>query len=88
MIDYSLAKHWAKYVHALAIIQSGEDEFKPGDGGRAFGLLQMHPARYNDEVRYTVESTLVSYDTSAMTSGCGGFPGLAQLRHSSPVFDL
>jgi len=61
MIDYSPAKHWAKYVRALAIIESDEDEFKPGDGGRAFGLLQMHPDRYNDEVRYTAESALAQY---------------------------
>jgi hypothetical protein len=28
------------------MIESGENEQKPGDGGRAFGLQQMHPASF------------------------------------------
>lgn len=43
-IDYSSAGPWTEHVRALAVIESGEDIGKIGDGGRAFGLLQQHPA--------------------------------------------
>ena len=46
MIDYSIAGHWADAVHAIAIIESGETPTPIGDGGRAFGLLQTHPALF------------------------------------------
>ena len=44
MSDYSLAGPWADHVHALAIIESNETSNLVGDGGRAFGILQQHPA--------------------------------------------
>lgn len=43
-INYSSAGPWAEHVRALAVIESGEDVGRIGDGGRAFGLLQQHPA--------------------------------------------
>jgi hypothetical protein len=49
-IDYNVAGKWANHVRALAIIESQEDDEAIGDGGRAFGLLQMHPARFVEEV--------------------------------------
>jgi len=33
-IDYSVAGKWANYVRALAIVESGENEFAFGDDGR------------------------------------------------------
>lgn len=44
MINYSLAQTYAEYVRALAIIESGENPNLIGDNGRAWGLLQQHPA--------------------------------------------
>ncbi|MBV8359365.1 MAG: hypothetical protein JO189_15730 [Deltaproteobacteria bacterium] len=46
MIDYSAAGEFAEAVQAFAMIESGESERATGDGGRAFGLLQMHPATF------------------------------------------
>lgn len=43
-IDYSIAGRWADVVHALAIVESSENPSAIGDHGRAFGLLQQHPA--------------------------------------------
>jgi len=45
-IDYSGANELAQVVRAFAIIESGEKESAVGDGGQAFGLLQMHPATF------------------------------------------
>ena len=49
MIDYSHAGKWAYHVRALAIVESQENEREMGDGGRAFGLLQMHADRFLQE---------------------------------------
>ena len=43
-IDYSGAGEFADIVHALAIVESDENPQALGDGGRAFGILQQHPA--------------------------------------------
>jgi soluble lytic murein transglycosylase-like protein len=43
VIDYSKAGAHAEIVHALAIIESGENPALVGDGGQAYGLLQQHP---------------------------------------------
>lgn len=43
-VIFTLAKHWADVIHALAIIESKENPAAIGDGGRAFGLAQQHPA--------------------------------------------
>jgi len=51
-IDYSVAGKWARHVRALAIIESNENPEAMGDGGRAFGLLQMHPARFLEEAHH------------------------------------
>jgi hypothetical protein len=48
MIDYSAAGEYARAVRAFAIVESGENETAIGDGGRAFGLLQMHPATFSE----------------------------------------
>ena len=45
-INYSIAGEYADEVRAFAIIESNEDEYRIGDGGQAFGLLQMHPATF------------------------------------------
>ena len=42
--DYTIAGRWAEHVHAFAIIESNETDNQIGDGGRAFGILQQHPA--------------------------------------------
>ena len=44
MPNYAAAGQYAQWVRALAIIESNEQSGKIGDGGRAFGLLQQHPA--------------------------------------------
>ena len=45
-VDFKLARQWAKVVQALS--QGDEDASGDigavGDGGRAFGILQEHPA--------------------------------------------
>jgi hypothetical protein len=46
VIDYSVAEELAEVVRALAIAESGENPHQVGDGGRAYGLLQMHPATF------------------------------------------
>jgi hypothetical protein len=46
VIDYSPAQEFIAEVQAFAIIESGEQAQKIGDGGQAFGLLQMHPATF------------------------------------------
>jgi hypothetical protein len=48
-IDYSTAHEFADAVRALAITESAENPYREGDGGRAFGLLQMHPSTF---IRY------------------------------------
>jgi hypothetical protein len=44
VIPYELAGQYAKFVHAIFIIESQENPAAVGDGGRALGLGQMHPA--------------------------------------------
>ena len=46
MIDYSAAAEFAAPVRAFAIVESNENPVLIGDGGRGFGLLQMHPATF------------------------------------------
>jgi hypothetical protein len=45
-IDYSAAHELADEVRAFAIIESGENPYKVGDDGCAYGLLQMHAATF------------------------------------------
>lgn len=42
-INYRGSGEWALHVRALAIIESGEDIGKFGDGYQAANLLQQHP---------------------------------------------
>jgi hypothetical protein len=51
---YEIAGEWALYVRALAMGESQEDTNPtgPNEGGRARGLLQIHPANFIDH--YTV----------------------------------
>jgi hypothetical protein len=46
VLDYSVGREFADAVRAFAMIESGENTQAGGDGGRAFGLLQMHPATF------------------------------------------
>ena len=46
MIDYSAAGEFIQEVRAFAMIESAENPHQVGDGGRAYGLLQMHPATF------------------------------------------
>jgi hypothetical protein len=74
-IDYSCAYDFANEVRAFAIVESGEDPHKVGDGGRAHGLLQMHPATfqryYGSQLRFAPNAS----DTwvEAQIKACAGF---------------
>lgn len=46
MISYAEASEYAAEVRAFAIIETGEEPYKWGDGDCACGLLQMHPATF------------------------------------------
>lgn len=50
---YKLAGEFADYVRAHAIIESGEQVVAIGDGGQAWGLLQMHPAFVQGYIHFT-----------------------------------
>lgn len=73
IVDYSLAQHWAQTVEALAMTEHayhiiGEAclwrcPFGSNDGGRAFGLLQFHPATFAE----WYERNLVSPPSPAHT---------------------
>jgi hypothetical protein len=75
-IDYSIAGAWADHVHALAMVETGGNPDAPdGDGGRAKGLLQIHPA---DFVQYCgrckLFPLLVGYDwTQAQIICCASY---------------
>ena len=47
-IDYSIAAPFSDQVRALCIVESGEQPIFNGDGGRAFGILHMHPATFQE----------------------------------------
>lgn len=49
--NYALADRYANYVHALAITETNECPTMTGDGGRAFGILQQHPAFFAEYYR-------------------------------------
>ena len=49
---YKIAGKWADVVRAHAIVESKEQIWPYGDGGRAFGLLQVHPAFVKDYSRF------------------------------------
>ena len=85
VIDYSPAAELAHAVRAFAMIESGEDEWKPGDDGQAFGLLQMHPATFQ---RYYGCSDRFSRDvrdtwTVAQIKCCAAFLAVHQWGCSS-----
>lgn len=44
MINYTLATEYADVVRAIFMIESNEDLMAVGDGGRALGPGQQHPA--------------------------------------------
>ncbi len=72
MIDYTAAGVYAHEVRAFAIIESNENEHSTGaDGGRAFGLLQMHPATF---IRYYRPVASVGDTwTQAQIKACGSY---------------
>jgi len=76
-IDYSVAGKWANHVRALAQIESGEDQLVHGDAGRAFGLLQMHPARFLEEAHRGGDFVIGVGDTWAQ----------AQIKACAAYFD-
>lgn len=47
-VNFAIAGDHADIVHSLAIIESNENPAAVGDGGRAFGLLQQHPAFFTE----------------------------------------
>lgn len=49
--NYQLAGRYADFVRALAIVETGEKPTMTGDGGRAFGILQQHPAMFSEYYR-------------------------------------
>jgi hypothetical protein len=75
LIDYSLAVPYHEIVRALAIIESGERPFQIGDGGQAFGLLQIHPARFNETYNSDIYYAAAVDDTwvSAEIKACAAF---------------
>jgi hypothetical protein len=77
-IDYSAAGEWAHHVRALAMVESNEDETAIGDGGRAFGLLQMHPGRFLDESHTTKQFRVTPGDTWT----------LAQIKAAASYFEV
>ena len=48
MSVFNLAGVYSDMVHALAIIESDEDPHAVGDGEQAYGLLQQHPAFFQE----------------------------------------
>jgi hypothetical protein len=74
-INYSAAAELADEVRAFAIIESGEDEYRIGDMGDAFGLLQMHPATfkryYGAQVRFAANN--LDTWTEAQIKACASF---------------
>jgi hypothetical protein len=74
-IDYSAARQWQKHVRALAMVESGENETAIGDGGRAFGLLQIHPSRFQTEARRSgpFEITVNDTWTNAQIKACAAY---------------
>lgn len=40
-----------QFLKALAVVESSDDPEAWGDGGRAMGRWQVHPARYYDEIK-------------------------------------
>ena len=90
-IDYSPAAELAQVVRAFAIIESNENERAVGDGGMAYGLLQMHPATfkryYGAQMRFApnVRDTW----TQAQIKACAAFLLAHQWgRESTPQRDL
>ena len=73
--DYSPAVEFADEVRAFAIVESAENESKIGDGGRAFGLLQMHPATfkryYGAQMRFA--QTVGDTWTQGQIKACAAF---------------
>jgi hypothetical protein len=82
MIDYRAAAYYADHVRAFAIIESTEDETATGDGGRALGLLQMHPATFMRYYR-PVASTTDTW-TQAFIKACASYLSLHAFRAATP----
>jgi hypothetical protein len=81
VIDYSTAADLADEVRAFAVIESGEDEHAVGDGGQAFGLLQMHPATFKRYYGLTFPADVRDTWTEAQIKACAGFLSLHNWIH-------
>ena len=86
MIEYSGAAEFADEVHAFALVESNENEARIGDGGRAFGLLQMHPASFK---RYYGAQTRFAQNvgdswTEAQIKACAAFLLAHNWRAAAP----
>lgn len=75
MIDYSIAEEYSDCVHALAIVESNENFFAVGDGGQAFGILQIHPATFKYYYGLAIRFPALETDTwlEAEIKTCAGF---------------
>jgi hypothetical protein len=75
MIDYSPAREFADEVRAFAMVETNENEHAVGDGGRAAGILQMHPASFAQfAIAHTKFSVHVSdTSTTAQIKACAAF---------------
>jgi hypothetical protein len=84
-IDYFSAQELADEVRAFAMIESGEREHQLGDGGRAFGLLQMHPATfrryYGMQMRFAPH--VADTWTKAYIKACAAFLSMRGWRNAS-----
>lgn len=74
-INYALAGRFAEQVRALAIVESGEQSVISGDSGRAFGILQMHPATFADYYGRSKDFPKAVTDTwtEAQIKACASF---------------
>jgi len=85
-IDYSPAVEFAREVRAFAMVESDEDEARIGDGGRSFGLLQMHPATfkrfYGSQMRFA--ATVSDTWTQAQIKACAAYLAVRGWRTASP----
>jgi len=63
MIDYSMAGPLHLVVRAHAIVESNETPTAIGDGGMAFGILQIHPGFFHDYYGRTPEFPASNSDT-------------------------
>ena len=81
-VDYSAAGAYHREVRAFSIIESSEQLWAVGDGGQAFGLVQIHPATFIDYYRDVADVA----DTWPVASikACAWFLGFYNFKTAKP----